>query len=72
MLKRYSQKQLKAMVAEGLAIDLTNSNSQKDIPERYEQVGYASGCYGCIGKLFKGESGQYYAIIGRVKALYLF
>lgn len=71
-MTKYTQKELKNLVRIGLAIDITNSDSRQDIPERYMQIGYSAGVYGCNGQLFRGESGQLYAITARTTAIYLF
>lgn len=71
-MKQYKQKELRRMVELGLAINLTNSHNREDLGERYEQIGYSKGMYGCNGKLLEGESGQWYAIIGATSALYIF
>ena len=71
-MKQYTQKALRNLVKNGLAIDLTKAHDYKAIPERYEQVGYSRGIYGCNGKLLRGESGQLYAITTATSALYIF
>jgi hypothetical protein len=71
-MTRYTQKALRKLVKDGLAIDLTNAHDYKAIPERYEQVGYSKGIYGCNGKLLRGESGQLSAITTATSALYIF
>lgn len=71
-MKKYTQKELRRLVDLGIALDITKSHSRTDLGERYEQVGYSKGIYGCNGKLLRGESGQMYAIIGATSALYLF
>ena len=72
-MKKYTQKQLRNLVATGAAIDVSRAKSTKDIPEIYSQIGYVSGLYGCSGMLFKGiESGKLYAITSRTQAIYIF
>ena len=71
-MKKYTIKQLKSLVNDGIAIDVTHSFNKSDIPESYAQVGYASGLYGCNGMLLKGESGQLYAVTSRTTAIYIF
>lgn len=71
-MKQYKQKELRRMVELGLALNLTHSHNREDLGERYEQIGYSKGVYGCNGKLLQGESGQWYAIIGSTSALYIF
>ena len=71
-MEKLTQKELKRLVANGVAIDLTYSHNQKDIKEPYKQIGYSSGVYGCNGKLLKGESGQLYAITKRTAAIFTY
>lgn len=71
-MKKYTQKAIRRMVTEGKAISLDTLRSRADIGENYQQIGYASGIYGCIAKLFKGESGQLYAVTKANSALYIF
>lgn len=71
-MEKYTQKQLRALVASGAAKDITLSNSRSDIPESYTQIGYSFGVYGCNGMLFKGTSDQLYAITSRTMAIYIF
>lgn len=71
-MERYSCKQLKSLVASGVAKDVTYANERSDIPESYTQIGYAAGIYGCNGMPLKGESGQLYAVTGRTSAIYIF
>lgn len=71
-MKRYTQKALRAMVNNGTAIDLTKSHDRNAIGERYEQIGYAKGIYGCNGKLLEGVSGRLYVITTATSALYIF
>ena len=72
-MKKYTQKQLKNLVATGAAIDVSRAKSTKDIPENYSQIGYVNGLSGCAGMLFKGDkSGKLYAITSRTQAIYIF
>ena len=71
-MEKYTVKQLKSLVSNGVAKDVTYSSKKTDIPERYTQIGYACGLYGCNGMLLKGESGQLYAVTGRTTAIYIF
>ena len=71
-MTRYTQKQLKDMVAKGIAINVTDAPSREAIPEYYRQIGYAQGIYGCNGMLLQGASGQLYAVISRTSAIYVF
>ena len=72
IMERYSCKQLKSLVASGVAKDVTYADSRSEIPESYTQIGYAAGIYGCNGMLLKGKSGQLYAVTGRTSAIYIF
>lgn len=67
-----TKRDLKQMVKSGRAIDVTNAQSVSEIPERYRQIAYSSGVYGCTGMLLQGESGQLYAITDRTTAIYIF
>lgn len=77
-MTKYTQKQLKEMVANGMAIDVSNISFEKAQELRKEekgvgQIGYASGVYGCSGMLLRGnKTGQLYAVVGRTQAIYLF
>lgn len=77
-MKKYTLKQLKNLVNNGLAVDLTkgNNNTYKELikKESYlNQVGYAIGIYGLNGKLLKGDkTGTLYVITARSSALYIF
>lgn len=71
-MTKYTRKQLKQMVTDGVAIDVTHASAVTDIPEGYRQIGYAESIYGCGGKLLMGDSGQLYAITDRTTAIYLF
>ena len=71
-MKKYTQKELRRLVDLGVALNITKSHNREDLGERYEQVGYSKGIYGCNGKLLRGESGQMYVIIGATSALYIF
>lgn len=77
-MEKYTQKQLKSLVAEGIAIDITygtNETRNKIIKKEgfYNQIGYAAGVYGCSGMLLKGnKTGTLYAITGRTTAIFIF
>ena len=77
-MRKYTLRQLKNLVLNGLAVDLTKGTNDiyKEIiaKESYlSQVGYASGIYGLNGKLLKGDNtGTLYAITARSSALYIF
>lgn len=77
-MTKYTQKQLRAMVADGIAVDISHgTNETRNAIEAeegyYSQVGYASGLYGCSGMLLQGhKTGKLYAITGRTQAIYIF
>ena len=77
-MTKYTQKQLRSMVSAGIAIDISRGTDKTRTEimakeEYLDQVGYAAGLYGCSGKLLKGhKTGQLYAIIGHVSAIYVF
>lgn len=68
---RYTQKQLKSLVRQGLAIDITN-HYENAIPGAYYKVGFSSGVYGCNGLLLRDYAGQLYAITARTTAIFLY
>lgn len=77
-MHKYTQKELKNMVALGMTEDVTRANDEdyEKIIKREDylsQVGYSSGVYGCNGMLLRGyKTGGYYAVISRTSAIYLF
>lgn len=77
-MTQYTQKQLKEMVKDGVATDISHGTNEtrKEIEKQeewYQQVGYAGGLYGCSGKLLQGhKTGKLYAITGRTQAIYIF
>lgn len=72
-MEKYTIKQLKSLVSNGVAKDVTYSSKKSDIPENYTQIGYAAGLYGCNGMLLRGcTSGKLYAVTGRTTAIYIF
>ena len=72
-MEKYTVKQLKNLVNSGVAKDVTFAKSRDEITERYTQIGYAEGIYGCTGMLLKGvNTGNLYAVVGRTTAIYLF
>ena len=71
-MEKYTQKQLRSLVASGAAKDVTYADGQKAIPESYRKIGYVAGIYGCSGMLLQGESGQLYAVTSRTTAIYIF
>ena len=77
-MTKYTQRQLKAMINDGLAEDVTNAtnDTRRQIEETegyYTQVGYSSGVYGCNGMLLKGaKTGKLYAVTSRTTAVFIF
>lgn len=72
-MEKYTQKQLRALVSDGIAIDVTHATDRRDIPEYYKQIGYANGVYGCNGMLFQGlNTGRLYAVTSRTQAIFIF
>lgn len=71
-MERYTQKQLRALVASGAAKDVTYASDRNVIGEIYKQIGYSAGVYGCSGMLLQGESGKLYAVTSRTTAIYIF
>lgn len=75
---KFTQKQLREMVVNGMAENISNgTNETRNEIESVEgwltQIGYASGVYGCNGMLFKGKNtGKLYAITSRTQAIYIF
>lgn len=77
-MTRFTQKQLKEMIKNGIAEDISRgtdeTRSEIEVIEGWlSQVGYASGVYGCNGMLLKGHNtGKLYAITSRTSAIYVF
>ena len=77
-MKKFTQKKLREMVANGVAEDITNGDNDtrkaiENVEGYYIQVGYANGIYGCNGMLLKGKNtGKLYAITSRTTAIYVF
>ena len=77
-MTKYTQKQLKAMVADGIAENITSADNEKrEELEKKEgwlrQIGYSAGVYGCNGMLLQGcNSGNLYAITARTSAIFVF
>ena len=77
-MKRYTQRELKNLVALGAAEDITRGNNEtrKNIESAegyYTQIGYSAGVYGCNGMLLQGnKTGKLYAVTARTTAIYVF
>lgn len=73
MTTKFTQRQLRNMVKEKIAVDITSEKSRDAIPEPYTQCGYSAGKYGCNGKLFIGlKTGKLYAVTANTTAIYIF
>lgn len=73
-MTKYTQKQLREMVRNGVAVDVTNATSRAEaVPEDYKKIGYSLGVYGKNGLLLQGcESGKLYAVTARSSAVFMF
>ena len=72
-MTKYTQKQLKSMVADGMAIDVTYAGDCSAIPEDYRKVGYSQGVYGTNGLLMVGlKTGKMYVVATRSTSIYVF
>lgn len=65
----YTQSQLKALVKDGVAKDITMENKRR---AGVHVIGVSYGIYGANGLLLKGGNGKLYAVIGRGNALFLY
>lgn len=75
-MERYTQKQLRSLVENGVAIDISyydndgrNAIEQKETS--YTQIGYASGVYGCNG-IFKDAKQDNYTLSQVEHKLYIY
>lgn len=67
---KFTNKQLKELANEKYTIDLTKSN-HKSVNEPLDQIGYAHGIYGTMGKLWEGRnSGRMYVAHSYSSAIY--
>ena len=82
-MKKYTQKELKNLVALGLAEDITRGDNEtrksetrksiESVEGYYTQIGYSAGVYGCNGMLLQGrKTGKLYAITARTTAICVF
>lgn len=77
-MTKYTQRQLKAMIKDGIAEDVTKATNEtrkqiEEVEGYYTQVGFSSGVYGCNGMLLKGaKTGKLYAVTDRTTAIYIF
>lgn len=77
-MEKYTQRQLKNLVAMGAAEDITNGSNEtrRELEQKegfYTQIGYSAGVYGLNGMLLKGHNtGKLYAITARTSAIFIF
>lgn len=77
-MERYTQRQIRQMVAAGIADDLGKAHEEhaETTGERYipglSQVGYSAGAYGINGALFVDGEGRVYGIVGRSSTLFTY
>ena len=77
-MTKFTQKQLREMVKNGVAIDISRGtndtrNDIEAVEGFYRQIGFASGIYGCSGMLLQGnKTKKLYAITDRTQAIYIF
>ena len=77
-MKKYTQKQLKELINNNIAIDITNGTNEtrNDILKlegNYTTVGYSAGIHGINGLLIQGtKSKQLYAITNRSTSIFVF
>lgn len=77
-MKRYTQRELKNLVALGAAEDITRGDNEtreaiESVEGYYTQIGYSAGVYGCNGMLLQGhKTGKLYAVTARTTAIFVF
>jgi hypothetical protein len=77
-MRKYTQRELKALVRTGAAVDITNHGTAeyKALREKEKdlnKLGYSSGMYGINGGLLQGqETGTLYAITARSTAVFIY
>lgn len=74
-MKKYTQREIKNLVADGIAEDVTRCSfseiQQLRAAGDLEKVGYSAGTYGINGGIMKDmNSGKLYAITARTSALF--
>ena len=71
-MRKYKLKDLRWMIACGLAKDATNYTAEQLGKLKIEKLGYSAGVYGINGGLFQDtQSGEWYAITARNAALFM-
>lgn len=77
-MRKYTQRELKALVKMGAAVDITNHGTAeyKALMEKekdLDKLGYSSGIYSINGGLLQGqETGTLYAITARTTAAFIY
>ena len=77
-MRKYTQRELKALVRTGAAVDITSHGTAeyKALREKekdLDKLGYSSGLYGINGGLLQGqETGTLYAITARSTAVFIY
>lgn len=67
---RFSQKQIKDLVKNGVAKDITNLVDRAEIQENYRIIGVSYGTYGINALLLMGEETKtLYAVTARTSAI---
>ena len=74
-MKKYTQREIKNLAADGIAEDVTRCSfseiQQLRAAGDLEKVGYSAGTYGINGGVLKSQtSGKMYAITARTSALF--
>ena len=74
-MRKYTQRELKNLVAIGAAQDITTYSFEKMNEflhsHNFDKIGYSSGVYGLNGGLIQNtETGEYYAITARNSNLF--
>lgn len=77
-MRKYTQRELKALVRTGAAVDITNHGTAeykalREKEKALDKLGYSSGMYGINGGLLQGqETGTLYAITARSTAVFIY
>lgn len=71
--RRYTLRELRALVRDGYAINLTNADHDTvySVGRTCTRIGYSTGIYGLNGGLVETPDGTRYAIIGRSSNLFI-
>ena len=69
-MKQYKQKEIKALVSSGAAIDITSADDAL-IPKHFDRIGYSHGINGMNGGLIQDrDSGLLYVVTARGSNLF--